>query len=207
MNHSARITLLALLVFILSMPMMAQQLRLGGGYSGSNVVEAGDEQWVGRAGYLLGADMAFGSTWFLRPGIFLNVRNLNYSIAGLDPNGDPTGTDVEFQYTSRSLRVPLHVGRRLFDPADDTALNIYLFAGPTALLNLNADLDNDALNVSTSPAQWYLGGGAGLEVAFLFVEAGYDVAMTNVFEGQTFRTNPKVNNAYALAGLRFNLAQ
>lgn len=34
----------------------AQEIRLYGGYNGSNVSKAGTEQWVGRAGYQFGAD-------------------------------------------------------------------------------------------------------------------------------------------------------
>lgn len=189
-----------------SAPSLAQEFRFGGGYNGSNVRETGDEQWVGRAGYHFGADLVLGRKWFIRPGIHFQVRNLNYSMAGLDQNGSPLGTDVEFRYTDRSLRVPLFVGLRLLDP-DASALNIYAFGGPTALFNLQADLDNDALEVQTSRTQWYIGAGAGLEVGFLFVEGGYNVAMSDVFEGQRFETNPRVNQVTLTAGVRLRLAQ
>lgn len=186
-------------------PSLAQEFRFGGGYNGSNVSEAGEEQWVGRAGYHFGADLVLGRSWFLRPGAHFQVRNLNYSIAGLDADGSPTGTDVEFRYTDRSLRVPLLVGFRLLDP-DDSPVNIYVVGGPTALFNLNADLDNDELDVETSRTQWYIGAGAGLELSFLFLEGGYNVAMTDVFDGERFQTNPRVNQVMLTAGVRLRLA-
>lgn len=185
----------------------AQEFRLGGGYNGSNVRETGEEQWIGRAGYQFGADVLMGGKWFLKPGVHLVVRNLNYTMAGVNPDGTLNGTGTEFRYTNRSLRVPLLAGRRLLDPASDPAFNVYIMGGPTALFNLSADLDNDALEVETRQSQWYLGFGGGVELSFLFLEAGYDVAMNNVFEGETFNTNPQVNNVYVAGGLRLNLAK
>ncbi len=178
-----------------------------GGYNGSNVSKAGDESWVGRAGYQFGADVTIGSRWFLKPGIEFMVRNLNYSWAGTDANGNPATSDHEFDYTSRSLRVPVMLGLHLMDPADDPAVNIYLMGGPSALMNLNANLNNNQLNVETNSNQWYIGFGGGLELGFLFVEAGYDVAMSNVFKGNEFKTNPKVNFVHANAGIRLRLAR
>ena len=184
----------------------AQEIRIGAGYNGNNVREAGQEQWVGRAGYHAGVDLMLGSLWFIRPGAHIQVRNLNYTLAGLDAQGQPLGTDVEFRYTDRSLRVPLMVGRRLLDADDEPGVNLYVLGGPTALFNLNADLNNDRLDVETTGTQWYIGAGAGLELGFLFVEGGYHVAMSNVFEGQRFTTNPRVNQANLSAGIRLRLA-
>lgn len=185
----------------------AQEVRLYGGYNGSNVSKAGPEQWVGRAGYQFGADVLIGSQWFLKPGIEFMVRNLNYSWSGTAPDGTTHLPDTEFDYSSRSLRIPLMLGVHLMDPANDPALNIYAMGGPSALMNLNADLNNDALDVSTNSTQWYLGFGAGLELGFLFLEGGYDVAMSNVFKGNDFETNPKVNFLHANVGVRLRLAQ
>ncbi len=86
-------------------------------------------------------------------------------------------------------------------------MNLSVMGGPTALFNLNADLDNDQLDVRTTGTQWYIGAGAGLEIAFLFVEGGYNVAMSNVFQGAEFRTNPRVNQVNLSAGIRLRLAK
>jgi len=207
MKYLPALALAALLGCAASISINAQDFRLGGGYTGSNVSEAGKEQWVGQAGYQFGADLVLGRQWFVKPGIYLHVRNLNYSLAGTNEDGSPTGTDVEFRYTSRALRVPLLLGRRLLDSADGPAVNIYIMGGPTALFALTTDLDSDELDAETKAAQWYLGFGGGAEISFLYLEAGYDVAMSNVFEGDAFDTNPKVNNLYISAGVRLRLAQ
>jgi len=205
MKHLISYSCIALLSFAASSSLHAQELRIGGGYTGSNVRESGNEKWVGRAGYQLGVDLLLGQRLFVKPGVHLQVRNLNYTIAGVDANGNTTVSSTEFRYTSRALRVPVLVGLRLMDPANDPDFNVYVMAGPTALIGISADLDNSSLSVTTRSTQWYLGAGLGFEYRFLFFEGGYDVAMTNVFEGDGINTNPKVNNLYIAAGLRFVL--
>lgn len=187
----------------------AQEIRLGGGYNGSNVNNAGTDRWTGRAGYQFGADIMLGNRFFVKPGIQFMVRNMNYTVATVDTSNVEV-SNVEFRYTDRWLMVPVHVGVHLLDPADDHTVNAYIQAGPTALFKLNADLNSANSTVTVNPAQWYFGGGAGLEISFIFIEAGYNVAMNKLFkDNDTFRdnfdTNPKVNQLYVTAGVRLQL--
>jgi len=183
-------------------PVHAQEVLFSGGYNGSNVQQRGDEAWVGRGGYQFGADVKLGKRLFVQPGLHFLVRNLNYTYA--------TALDVpaqEFRYTSQSLRVPIMVGVNLMDPANDPVFNVSLMGGPSALIGLSADLDQDQLSVSTRTAQWYIGFAGEASVSFVFVRAGYDLAMSNVFDGDKFGTNPKVNFYHISAGVRLRLAK
>ncbi|MCB0765021.1 MAG: PorT family protein [Flavobacteriales bacterium] len=185
----------------------AQEFRLSGGYNGSNVTGNGSDAWTGQAGYQFGADLVLGGRWFLKPGVHFLVRNLEYSYATTAGEGPPMTTANEFRYTSRALLVPVMLGVHLIDPAEQPGLNLYALGGPSALMNLSADLDNDALEVTATQTQWYLGFGAGAELGFLFVEGGYDVAMNNVFKGESLGTDPRVNFVRAQAGVRLKLAR
>lgn len=205
MERLSKMLCLAILSTATLSTLQAQELRLGGGYTGSNVRESGDERWVGRGGYQFGVDLLIGQRIFVKPGLHLQVRNLDYSIVDIDNNGLALSSSTEYRYTSRALRVPVLVGLRFIDPIDEPDFNVYVMGGPTALIGLSADTDNSTLTVSTRSTQWYLGAGLGFEYKFLFLEGGYDVAMTNVFNGDGINTNPKVNNAYIAAGLRFIL--
>lgn len=199
-------TLLSVLIVgsaaLIAKPMKAQEFHLSAGYNGSNVQKAGDEGWVGRGGYQFGADVKLGQRWFLEPGVHFLVRNLKFTYS--------TAADIpaqEFKYTSRSLRVPLMLGFNLMDQSEDPAFNVSIMGGPTALIGLNSQLDREALIVTTRGAQWYLGFAGEVTLGFLFVNAGYDVAMSNVFDGDRFSTNPKVNFYHASAGVRLKLAK
>ncbi|HRD51381.1 MAG TPA: outer membrane beta-barrel protein [Flavobacteriales bacterium] len=199
--------IIALPALLAAAALSAQELRLGGGLNMSNVREAGHEQWTGRAGYQAGADLQLGSLWFVRGGAHLQVRNLGFSTVTLD-SADAAGTlNQEYRYTDRTLRVPLLVGRNLLDASDEPVVNAYVMAGPTALFPISARLTNDEFDVRTRSAQWLIGFGGGVTLGPLFVEATYGIAMTDVFEGATFRTNPMVNQFCLNAGARLRLVR
>ncbi len=203
-NHiNMRKHLLCSLLLLGATGAMAQEFRLSAGYNGSNVTKSGDENWVGKAGYQFGLDALIGNHHlFVKPGLHFLVRNLRYSYSN--------GIDVvaqDYRYTSRSLSIPIMVGVRVLDPVDDALVNAYVLGGPTALIALSADLDNNSLDIETQGAQWYLGFGAGLTAKFLFLEGGYNAAMSNVFKGNDFNTNPRVNYVYGIIGVRLVLAK
>ncbi len=183
----------------------AQEIRLGGGYSGSKVDADGSDNWKGRAGYQYGIELLLGNRFFVRPGIYMQIRNLDYTTVGLGQDGVSNGIETETRYTSKALRIPLMGGIRLFEPVDGKDFNLYVTGGPTALIGLSTESDNNSLSFTTRSTQWYLGFGAGAEYRFLFLDAGYDVGMTNMFNGDGINTNPRINNSYITAGLRFVL--
>ncbi len=185
--------------------LQAQEIRLGGGYSGSKVDADGSDNWKGRAGYQYGIDLLLGNRFFLKPGIYMQVRNLDYTTVGLGQDGVSNGITTETRYTSKALRIPLMGGIRLMDPTDERDFNLYITGGPTALIGLNTKTDDNILVFQTRSTQWYLGFGIGAEYRFLFVDAGYDVGMSNMFKGDGINTNPRINNSYITAGLRFLL--
>ncbi|HQV53174.1 MAG: outer membrane beta-barrel protein [Flavobacteriales bacterium] len=206
MRHQ-KILLSLTVLTVLSLSSSAQEVYLGGGYNSSNLLKQGEERWTGRSGYQLGADIRSVNVWFAQFGAHLLVRNLNYSLTGLDSAGVVALGNTEFRYTDRSLRVPLMVGRHLLNPKDGSAVNAYLMAGPTVIFPLSTELNNSALNVTTNGSQWYLGATGGLTIKFLFVETGYSFAMSNVFKGDTFQTDPRINLFHITGGVRLRLAQ
>lgn len=183
----------------------AQEIRLSAGYNGSQVQEAGRDGWLGKGGYQFGADLLLGGQLFLRTGGHLLVRNLDYSYLRSDDNGLPETAPDDFDYTSRSLRVPAQVGFYLLDPEDSPGFNVYAVAGPSLVYALSTELDANELEVRTKDAQVYLGFGAGATLGFLFVEGGYDAALARSVE--TRLTDPKFNYYYLMGGVRLRLAK
>jgi hypothetical protein len=205
MNHIKIIFLLVLFGTASITTVRSQEIRLGGGYSGSIVNKTATENWKGRAGYQYGIDILLGQRIFLKPGIYMQIRNLDYTTIGVGEDGVPVGVETETRYTSKALRIPLMAGLRLIEPRDEPGFNMYVTGGPTALVGLSTNQDDNTLSFTTRSTQWYIGFGAGMEYKFIFLEGGYDVAMTNVFNGEGINTNPKVNNSYISAGFRFVL--
>lgn len=205
MNHLRKLTLVALLGLSSLVALQAQEIRLGGGYSGSKVDKDGSDNWKGRAGYQYGLEVLVGDRFFLKGGLYMQIRNLDYTTVGLGQDGTPNGITTSTRYTSKALRVPLMGGIRLLDKEDPRDFNLYAIAGPTALIGLSTDVGDNSLSFTTRSTQWYLGFGAGMEYRFLFLDAGYDVGMSNVFNGDGVNTNPRINNSYITAGLRFVL--
>lgn len=206
MNAPRKFALIGLLVTSSFLTLQAQELRLGGGYSGSKVDADGSDNWKGRAGYQYGLEVLLGNRFFLRPGIYMQIRNLDYTTVGLGQDGKPNGITTETRYTSKALRIPLMGGIRLLDPAaDPKGFNMYVTGGPTALIGLSTNTGENSLSFTTRSTQWYLGFGIGAEYRFLFLDAGYDVGMSNMFNGDGINTNPRINNSYITAGLRFIL--
>ena len=201
-----RTLLLSLTLSVASIAtLQAQELRLGGGYSGSKVDSDGSDNWKGRAGYQYGLEVLIGNRFFVKPGIYMQVRNLDYSTVGVGQDGVSTGITTETRYTSKALRIPVMAGLRLLQPADEKDFNLYVIGGPTALIGLSTKTGDNSLSFTTRSTQWYLGFGIGAEYRFLFVDAGYDVGMSNMFKGDGINTNPRINNSYITAGLRFLL--
>lgn len=207
MNDSRKLTLLTLFGALCTFGLSAQEIRLGGGYSGSKVDADGSDNWKGRAGYQYGIELLLGERFFVKPALYMQIRNLDYTTIGLGQDGVPNGVDTETRYTSKALRIPLMGGIRLIDPASGSGkdFNVYVTGGPTALIGLSTKTGENSLSFTTRSTQWYLGFGAGAEYRFLFLDAGYDVGMSNMFKGDGINTNPRINNSYITAGLRFVL--
>src|SRR5690606_29198952 len=145
------------------------------GYSGSKVDKDGSDNWSGRAGYQYGLEVVLGDRFFVKPGIYMQVRNLDYTTVGLGEDGKPNGIKTNARYTSKALRIPVMAGIRLLDNENTRDFNLYAIGGPTALIGLSANVGDNSLNFTTRSTQWYLGFGLGAEYRFLFLDAGYDV--------------------------------
>jgi hypothetical protein len=195
--------LLPLIILLLATaPAMAQELHLSAGYNGSKITKPGTEDWRGRGGFQFGVDALIGTRWFIKPGVHYVQRSMSYGVA----NGTLIASD-RYTYTSRAVAIPVMLGTYFLNPDDIRSFNAYFMAGPTALIGLNSDPGYEFFSVETRATQWYLGLGLGMSYGPVFIEGGYNAAMSNVFKGEGLDTNPRVNNTYVIAGVRLHLAQ
>lgn len=155
----------------------------------------------GEPGVQVGAAVTFGNRFYLQPGVqwtTLSTKIINENTV--------SGNELTDETTLSLISVPLKVGMRLFDPQDMNWINVRLFGGldghhvtsvkhgtkSGSLDDINAnDYSNLILNADF---------GFGLDIAFLYLESGYQIGLTPVHKaGDTGR----LSAFYANVGLRF----
>lgn len=180
--------LITLITVIISTGLMqAQEMGVHVGHNDCYLRNAGDEGCIANARYQGLVDLVPGNMYFLPPGSCLHVNTLYYSMSAIDHQG-VVSSDVNYDSTTRSLRLPLWAGVQLSQTDEDNTMNNYLAVGPTALLNFRSDLDTEQFTVQTIPAQQFLGGAAGAELGALFVEARPDVPRNDILNDYRSRS-------------------
>lgn len=144
------------------------------------------------AGYQFGADIQFGERFYFQTGLhFESVRT--------QVNDQPSGISVD-NFEVNRLRIPAYIGYRF--ASSESWLNFRIFTGPNASLVVNRSLDNafDLDDDDFSSVLYGYNVGAGVDLAFLFLDVGYMFGLNDVLE---FQDSGSSNNLFfANAGLR-----
>ena len=169
------------------------ELRLSGGLNSSSFsTNFNDLEFREGWGYQFGADLQIGNLWYLQTGLhFESLEN------GL--------IEGEFRLPVKDiqidrLRAPLYIGHRFFNRS--SLLNIRVFTGPNASILVNSRL-GESLNLREEDFNRTLIGwnlGAGLDLAFLFVDVGYMFGLSEAFSGKDSSSANQL--FYANTGLR-----
>ncbi len=166
-----------------------------------NLTESPDgSEWSGNPGFQAGMHVMLGRKFFVQPGFqyVSSKSDLSYSTAG--------GTSA-YTLSTSSLRIPVVAGLRFSDPSDEPFLNLRVFGGLAMNFPLDATFNEDGVeDVELGSANFALTAGAGLDISIFFIEAGYDVGMTNVFDDEDFKVDAKQNQFQVNAGVRLKFA-
>lgn len=173
----------------------AQVLKPGVGLNFTGITDTGDNV-KGKAGWQIGASMAWGEKFYFEPGIFYMGKSLKYTDTG-NPNQD-NFKDVGL----KGVRVPVAVGLNVFG-RDDSTLAVRVFGGGSGffLTSVSDNLNKDDYN----SASWGAFAGAGVDFSILFVEAAYEWSVTDVQNKVADVDFGQTRGFYATAGLRFRL--
>jgi len=157
-----------------------------------------------KIGYQFGGSLMFGNRLYLSPGIYYYQQVTQYVIN--NPNGNTTAITTDEKFAG--VKIPVLLGFKFIDPATDPLFNVRVFAGPSALFNtthtFSEGFGNDEIKWKKNT--WGAQIGAGIDVAFLFVEAGYEFGLSTPYEGDSVSDNFKdvKHNTFVLnAGIRF----
>jgi hypothetical protein len=146
-------------------------------------------------GFLIGADLMYGKRLYINPGIYY------FGMSSRLDSGNSSDDKIQFS----KMKVPVLIGYKLIPL--ESMLNVRLFAGPS--VSYVADIDSkDFPNLGKNDFNrgvWSANAGIGLDLLFLFLDAGYEIGMSNVFKDTNAHGSSKNNAFYAMAGLRLKL--
>lgn len=185
--------IIALVAFQATTSHSQAELRIGAGLNyNSFPSDLEGYSFSSSAGYQFGAELQFGDRLFFQTG--LHLESLRTEVTR-----QPTGISVEDFQVNR-LRVPAYLGYRF--ASSKSWLNMRIFTGPNASLVINRSLD-EAFSIEDDDFSSVLFGynvGAGVDLAFLFVDVGYMFGLNDVLE---LEDSSSSNSLFFLnAGLR-----
>jgi len=163
------------------------------GFNSSTLTKSLDNAvFSDQVGFQFGADVQLGTKWYIQPGIFWESAK-NELRERID--GDRTEISVD------RIRIPVMLGYHLLSDRGGL-LDVRAFTGPNAAFSVNKNVKETSLlakdDLKNAVYGWNLG--FGVDLAILFVDAGYMFGLSEVFEGMA--TDVRNNLFYANAGIR-----
>lgn len=147
-----------------------------------------------KAGWQIGASMAFGDKFYFEPGVYYVGKSSTYS----DPNN---ANQDDFKADFNGFRVPVAVGLNILGNTEST-FTLRAFGGGSAFILTGVGDSFDKDNFKT--ASYGVFAGAGIDFSILFVDLAYEWSVTDLSEVSTVDIG-KSRGLYATAGLRFRL--
>lgn len=148
------------------------------GINATNVTKAPDNSstsaMVGGQG---GLAVMIGNRFHVEPGILYFSSRTGYST-------DEAISTSDFDQTISGVNIPVNVGFRFLDPADDPLLNPRIFSGPSMQFLTKTVWSDGMLDeqIDWKNMSWAATVGAGLDISFLFVDFGYSWGLSKVAE-------------------------
>ncbi|HLO58123.1 MAG TPA: porin family protein [Bacteroidales bacterium] len=153
-------------------------------------------------GYQVGVDLQLGNKFYVQPGVqFEFLKNSN--ITG------PVSSLQDFDLKRTYFRIPLMIGYNF--SGMDSPLGLRVFTGPNAAFKLGGKVGDNGVvgevdlvdNMRSMIWGWNVGVGIDV-IRYVFVDAGYEFGLSEVFDDQPDLNSGIRNNLfYVNAGLRF----
>lgn len=184
--------LLALTAFSLCTASAQMSLRLFIGGNSSTLTDIDSFNFDSKIGYQIGADLQFGSKFYVQPGI-------QFDYIANTVTRSTTGAEGEYKRTNMSI--PVMIGYAFGGAESDWGIR--LFTGPNATFNLsdNAEGGTSAEDLDLNSTIWGWKVGAGMDIlSIFFLDLGYQFGLSEVFED--LEDSPVNNLFYVNGGLR-----
>ncbi len=129
---------------------------------------------TGRVGWQLGGTVAFGQEFYLEPGIFWMKNNWDLQELSV--------SDTKFKNDISSLRVPIFLGWNVVGSGTDDR-NFHIMGGPAAMIVTKVNTESTGLTSdSFNKFIWGINIGAGLSINKIFIDAGYEWGLTDLYK-------------------------
>jgi hypothetical protein len=161
-----------------------------------------DEDLKSTFGYQVGVDLQIGNRFYVQPGLQFEFLR-NSEITG------PVSSVEDFDLKRTYLRIPLMIGYNF--TGMESPFGFRVFTGPNAAFKLSGKVGNDGVvgevdlvdNMRSVILGWNVGIGIDI-IKYVFVDAGYQIGLSDVFEEEDDLNSGIRNNLfYVNAGLRF----
>jgi len=158
-------------------------------------------EWRSQAGYQVGIDLTMGQQLYMAFGAqYVHSSTELLPVLGQD--------GFHGSLSTGALRVPVRLGFRFVHPSEEPLVNVRLFAGLAATFPMTTAFDQDGVEApKLGVAQFAVMGGLGLDISILFIEAGYDMGLTTVFDENRWDVDPMANLLQVNAGIRLKLGR
>lgn len=184
------------------------------GYGGVNVTQLTSDQGTslidgvlhqrkvsGRPGYHFGAALTFGERFYVQPGF--QYTTVSTEIVN---ENSVTGNELTDETKINMVSVPLRVGFRLINPETENLINVRLFGGFDGHHVMSVDHSTNAGHEDLGADDYSnlivnADFGMGIDVLFLFLDAGYQLGLTPIHKSGD---NGKANSFYTNIGIRLS---
>jgi hypothetical protein len=193
--------ILSLVIIILSISAFAQiELKPAVGFNISRFdsnpvfpVSADSLLSDSRAGYQIGASVAFGRKLYIEPGLFYSRLAQKFTLSD--------AADSSFTFSANYLRIPVNVGLQFIGSSESFA-SLRIFLGPSMFIPVGVkENDYGIVKEDLKSPQFDISVGAGLNIWFLFLDVSYGWGLTPQYNDDPI--GAKMQAFYANAGFRF----
>jgi hypothetical protein len=147
--------------------------------------------FANNVGFQVGADLQIGDKFYVQPGVQLEFLNNT-----IEPR---SGGEEDLKRTY--LRIPVMVGYNFAGAESNFGFRV--FTGPNMGINMSSKSDLGDVEEEVKNAIFGWNAGLGIDfISILFVDLGYQVGLTEVFEDTNLNTGARNNLFYGNAGLR-----
>lgn len=129
---------------------------------------------TGRFGWQLGGTVTFGNQFYFEPGIFWMKNNWDLQeISSIE--------ETKLKNDISSLRIPAYLGWNIIGDGTDKK-NFHIFGGPAAMIVTKVNSATTGLTKEDfAPFIWGINAGAGISINKIFIDAGYEWGLTNMY--------------------------